>query len=166
MSVYEFPVFKGLSKDDVDELVNVAKRVTFDRGAILMREGDVRGGLFLLLRGKVQISVNGGGEARELAVIDAPAVLGEMEVLTRAGRAASVSALEAIEGLELAAEALDERIAAGDRATLTVFFNISRVLAGRLSAMNHRIAEIAQGAPAKSDELKAFQKKLLSDWSF
>ncbi len=28
------------------------------------------------------------------------------------------------------------------------------------------LAEIAAGAPAKGDELEAFQQMLLSDWSF
>lgn len=166
MNIYDFPVFKDLSRTDVDNLVNAAKRVELPSGHVLMREGERHGDLYFLLRGRVQVTVDGGGESRELAVIEAPAVLGEMEFLTHGGRAASVTVVDACECLELGADDLERRVRDGDSATLKVFFNISRVLAARLSAMNRRIAELAQGAPAKSDELKAFQKKLLSDWSF
>jgi CRP-like cAMP-binding protein len=166
MSLYEFPVFKGLSHTDIDNIMNAATRVQADKGTVLMREGETHGDLFFLLRGKVRVTVMSGDKPQELAVIEAPAVLGEMEYLTRAGRAASVSAVEAVECLKLAAEEIDRRIKDGDAGTLKVFFNISRVLASRLSAMNRRIAEIAAGAPAKGDELKAFQQMLLSDWSF
>lgn len=166
MSIYDFPVFKDLSRTDIDNLVNAATRVELPSGSVLMREGETHGDLYFLLRGTVQVTVNSAGESRELAVIEAPAVLGEMEFLTHRGRAASVTAVESAECLKLAADDLERRVRDGDSATLKVFFNISRVLASRLSAMNRRIAEIALGAPAKSDELKAFQKKLLSDWSF
>ncbi len=62
---------------------------------------------------------------------------------------------------------LQDQIRDGDTATLKVMYNVAKVIAGRLAAINDKLSEIRNGAvEVRSEELRDFQKKLFSDWTF
>ena len=53
--VADIPLFKGLAKEQLDEVVNSMADQTFDRGQTVLSEGEVAEGFFVLVQGKVKI---------------------------------------------------------------------------------------------------------------
>jgi CRP-like cAMP-binding protein len=53
--VADISLFKGLPKEQLDEVVNSMADQTFDRGQTVLSEGEVAEGFFVLVQGKVKI---------------------------------------------------------------------------------------------------------------
>ena len=53
--VADIPLFKGLAKEQLDEVVNSMADQTFDRGQTVLSEGEAAEGFFVLVQGKVKI---------------------------------------------------------------------------------------------------------------
>lgn len=53
--VADIPLFKGLRREQLDEVVNSMADQTFDRGQTVLSEGDAAEGFFVLVHGKVKI---------------------------------------------------------------------------------------------------------------
>ena len=53
--VSDIPLFKGLPKEQLDEVVNSMADQTFDRGQTVLSEGEAAEGFFVLVQGKVKI---------------------------------------------------------------------------------------------------------------
>jgi len=53
--VADIPLFKGLAKEQLDEVVNSIADQTFDRGQTVLSEGEAAEGFFVLVQGKVKI---------------------------------------------------------------------------------------------------------------
>lgn len=53
--VADIPLFKGLPKEQLDEVVNSMADQTFDRGQTVLSEGEAAEGFFVLVQGKVKI---------------------------------------------------------------------------------------------------------------
>ena len=103
----------------------------------------------------------------ELVRLAAPAVVGELELLTGEARTASVEVVAPSKLLALSHEMVEARIEDGDPAVLKVMLAISKALAGRLAAMTEKFIEIERdSSPSKSNELRNFREQLFSEWSF
>ena len=92
----ELPVFAGLPANVLTRLVATLQPVALASGATLMRAGEPGDALYILERGRLRVSLAVGGDEgegidRELA---APAVVGEMALVTGEPRSADVSAVE------------------------------------------------------------------------
>ena len=80
-----------LDGPDLDALARVAERAEYDRGAILMREGDRGDSLLVIATGTVDVTV--AGRSQTVATLGPGSVVGEMSLLTGAARSATVVAL-------------------------------------------------------------------------
>lgn len=168
MDYKDYPLFKMLNATQVDNFVSACGEITFRPNTTFIEQGDPGDRMYLVISGDLRVFLEkpGGGE-QELVTIQAPAVIGEIEMLTGDPRAASVKSLNEVRALEVRYEVLRRRIADGDPATLKVFFLIGRVLAHRLAAMNKKIAELGQkSSKVRLDDLHAFQQKLVNEWTF
>jgi CRP-like cAMP-binding protein len=90
----------------VDRLHAASRRVTFPRGAVLMRQGDLGQSMFTILSGKVAVSVHERGGEKEVAVLGPEDVVGEMSLLTGESRSATVVARSKVVALETPKAAL------------------------------------------------------------
>src|SRR5690242_5433836 len=84
---------------DPKELRLLAKTCTerqFPANSVLMKEGEAGAGLFILVEGKVRVTQDAGpgNPPRELVVLGAGEVIGEMSLLDDLPRSATVTALE------------------------------------------------------------------------
>ncbi len=97
MLLRNVPMFGKLDPDDLDELSTVVEERIYRAGEALCKEGDAGDAVFLIVKGKVRISIGGGpggaGE-RTLSELGAGACIGEMAALDEAPRSATVRALE------------------------------------------------------------------------
>jgi CRP-like cAMP-binding protein len=168
MDYKDYPLFKLLNATQVDNFVSACGEITFRPNTTFIEQGDPGDRMYLVLSGELRVFLDkpGGGE-QDLVTMQAPAVIGEIEMLTGDPRAASVKSLSEVRALEVRYDVLRRRIEDGDPATLKVFFQIGRVLACRLAAMNKKIAELGQkSSKVRLDDLHAFQQKLVNEWTF
>jgi voltage-gated potassium channel len=86
--------FEELTDDDLARVAKLGQRRSFAAGETLVERDTDRGGLFVLLSGRAQVEV--GGAVHELGPGD---FFGEMALLGRTRRSASVTASEPVEAL-------------------------------------------------------------------
>jgi hypothetical protein len=105
MLLRQVPIFTELDADDLEELSDIVEERIFAADAIVFREGDAGDAVYLIVRGRVQIYVGGGDRPEKvLNELGAGACIGEMAVLDREPRSASVRALERTRALRLPGE--------------------------------------------------------------
>ncbi|HEY4221085.1 MAG TPA: cyclic nucleotide-binding domain-containing protein, partial [Myxococcota bacterium] len=91
------PLFSGLAPDSFTALVHGMSAWEAEPGAIIVGEGDAGDSVFVVVRG--QVKVERGGVV--LATLGADSFFGEMALLSRHARAATVSAVGTAQLLEI-----------------------------------------------------------------
>jgi len=98
-------IFATASRPVLERLLGAATEASFARGVSIVREGEPADALYVLLDGEVDITARGeaGGPGHQLRTLTGPAYFGEIGVLERIPRTATVTALsdcrcERIEG--------------------------------------------------------------------
>jgi CRP/FNR family transcriptional regulator, cyclic AMP receptor protein len=133
------PLFDMLSPPEIGTLAELSRARRFARGDVVFREGDLGDCLFVLASGAVEVSARGEGKDRVLAVLEAPAAFGEMSLIDREVRSATVKAKDDCVALQLTAEnftAFRKR----SRDGFTLFLvNVARVLSSRLRETNQKL---------------------------
>lgn len=169
MSYHGFPLFRNLTDEQIDDFVTHCEEVTIPADEVFIQQ-DARGKkLYFFLEGDMNVFLSGDEEDEEhvVAHLEAPVVAGELEFLSGQPRTASVRTLTPARGLMIPFDRFMEQLENGDSASLRVFFNITKVLACRLEAMDRKFVELERQAPgARFDELKSFQQKLMNEWTF
>ena len=153
------PLFDGFSDSElarVDALM-VERRV--DEGAVIVREDEAATELFVVCRGRVEVTKRAPGSERDfrLTTLAAGASFGELSLVDRGARSASVRALEPTVLRVLPMQALDRTVQQEPALRLRLLDNLSIALAGRLrgvsevtaaalrSELDHAQARIAMG---------------------
>ncbi|HET8540597.1 MAG TPA: cyclic nucleotide-binding domain-containing protein [Anaeromyxobacter sp.] len=135
------PLFEMLSEAELRVLAELSRARAFAAGEVVFREGDAGDALFVLAHGEVEVltRAQGGGE-RPLAALAPPEAFGEMSLIDREVRSATVRARTECVALQLGAEnftAFRKR----SRDGFTLFLvNVARVLSSRLREANRRLA--------------------------
>jgi CRP-like cAMP-binding protein len=134
--------FEHLSSAELDVLGDLSMPVRFAPGETVLHEGEVGGALYVLASGQVEVVRRAtDGTEKVLAVLEAPAAFGEMSLIDREQRAATVRARSECVALQLTAGDLASfRKHSRDGFTLVVV-NIARLLSSRLREANARLAE-------------------------
>ncbi|MGE3313062.1 MAG: Crp/Fnr family transcriptional regulator [Limisphaerales bacterium] len=92
-SIRRLPLVAGLSTAGVQLLGQHVRESVIPAGHMVVREGDPGRHLFFIDRGLVRIFKEGRGKERELARLGEGGFFGEMGILIRDGRSASVQAM-------------------------------------------------------------------------
>jgi hypothetical protein len=103
------PLFRDFSVDEMVAVIQGLKLLSYERGAVILREGQGGGSLYMLTSGRVRAFKKGDdGKQNPLGDLKEGAFFGEMSILTGQPRMASVVALARCELLELDRPTLDE----------------------------------------------------------
>jgi CRP/FNR family transcriptional regulator, cyclic AMP receptor protein len=133
------------------KLLSIARPVSYVPGARLVRQGEPSKGAFILKKGIVeaQVGLPGGGTLAVAEFRDGD-MFGEMALVERGVCTASVFARTGVEGWFVARDDFRAMVASRDPAALEVQREITRVLAGKLRALNARVREhpAAEDRPA------------------
>ena len=89
----DVPFFAALDETTRLELARQLEPVHVAAGEVIFRQGDVGQGLFLVVSGRLRVSVAADGPERMLYDLGRGAIVGEMALLTDRPRAATVSAV-------------------------------------------------------------------------
>jgi hypothetical protein len=104
------PLFRDFSVDEMVAVIQGLKLLTFERGQVILREGQPGGSLYTLTSGRVRAFKKdpATGKQNQLGDLQEGAFFGEISILTGQPRIASVVALSRCELLELDRPTLDE----------------------------------------------------------
>ena len=135
-------LFSHVKKDSIELISRHFRKVTFDEGHIICREGDTGDSMFVILSGKVAVLRDIGWGERELSRMESPEVFGEMALLTEETRSATVKALERTECLQLDSESFDILL---DQDPLFAQ-QVAKFMTRRFSAMTQKTSDELLGA--------------------
>jgi CRP-like cAMP-binding protein len=93
------PLFAGLDRGQLENVLRVGHRVTFDAGQAIVERGDPGDAMYIVLSGAAEVDV--GGRFHRLERGD---FFGEMAVLAGKPREATVKAVERVEALRIPAD--------------------------------------------------------------
>jgi signal transduction histidine kinase len=117
--------FKGLSQPDLDHLCSMSKNVTIMPGEWLMREGDPGGSLYIIADGEFEVTKKSSGQEMVLAVRGPGEVIGEMSLLDKAPRSASVRALKETHAILISNEAVHQLLTTSASAAMAIFHTMT-----------------------------------------
>ena len=136
MLMTELPAFAGLSDFQKNTFVGACQARAVSAGEDLLSEEAAADSIFFVMEGRLRVHVGG----RELATLEAPCVIGELELFTDELRPVTVTALTAAETLYMPYAAFRQRLAGDDIAALKIAYNLAKVLAGRLAETDRVVA--------------------------
>src|SRR5580765_1884750 len=134
------PLFSELPRETCERLAAAARRQIFDDGEVLVSEGETGDSLFVLERGRVQVTKSGttvGTSYVVLARLKPGDFFGEMSLLTGAPRSATIAAEGNCDVLVLDRAALGPLLAA-DPSMAEI---LSQSLAARLAATEAKLED-------------------------
>jgi CRP-like cAMP-binding protein len=95
------PLFANIDTSRLKLLAFTSERLTFNAGAVLFREGDRGDSAYLILNGKVDVSVGSPNGEVVVAHVGANNIIGEMALLCEMPRTATITATEPLDTLKI-----------------------------------------------------------------
>ena len=92
LTLRRIPLFADLSPADLERLALIAEEAAFDDGVIIAREGELGEDMYIVTDGVIRVINDLGRNDVELARRTAGDVVGEMSIITRNPRMASLVA--------------------------------------------------------------------------
>jgi CRP/FNR family transcriptional regulator, cyclic AMP receptor protein len=133
----DFAIFRGLSPSEIFLLLKAARTVEFDAEEVILREGSVGDGFFLVLEGEVKLRKGPFDKPGEWGGrVGRGSVLGEMAFLLHVPRSMTVVAASACKLIQIDSEAFNELLEANLTAPYKLIRNIAITLAERLHALD------------------------------
>jgi CRP-like cAMP-binding protein len=118
------PLFAGCSEEDLLTIAQIAKEAEFGGDEVLFEQGDAGGQFFVLLDGRVDVSRDG----KSIDTLRSGDFFGEIALITKAPRNATVTAIEPLRTLVIEAEDFRELLQQSPK----VFYKVFVVLARRV----------------------------------
>lgn len=122
---------------DIKLLAKCGKMNTYPRGRVICREGQAGNCMYIILKGRVTVTINSASEHPEIVdVLNAGSFFGEMALLEGKPRTATVSAeMEDVIALEVDKDSFPELLKNAPQIAY-------KIMAGLNDRLNHMIAEI------------------------
>jgi CRP/FNR family cyclic AMP-dependent transcriptional regulator len=136
------PLFEMLSQPELEVLAELSKLRRYAPGDIVFEEGDLGDSLYVIVMGQLDVvkRVDPSGE-RLLATLKDRDFFGEMSLVDKEYRSATVRAKSEAQLLQLSAENLVAFRRTYKDGFAFLLINIARVLSGRLRETNQLLAQ-------------------------
>lgn len=152
-------ILSELADGDVDWLMSHGVRETHSAGAVLIVEGRPIDVLYILLDGRLRVSLDALG-GREVAVLQRGEILGELSFLDSRPPSATVTALDEVSVLSVPRRALADKLQNDAPFAARFYRALGVFLASRLRSTQLRLgygsgatAEGVAGSAAEQDEI-------------
>jgi signal transduction histidine kinase len=139
------PLFEGLSDEELQRLMDMAEPVPLRAGDVLMRQGDLGDAAYVVIRGEFEVQKQSGQSMIKIDVRSPGDVVGEMALLSRTSRTASVIAKTDGETLRIPSEAFEELLTSSSTAALAVLRWVMARLAQNESLLHQQEKMAALG---------------------
>jgi hypothetical protein len=100
----QLDLFTGSARSTIEMLAASAEEQLVPAGTAIIRQGDPADALWILVEGRLQVSIDVDGDQRELPPVDAPGYVGELGLLRGEPRSATVVAAADSRLLRIAGE--------------------------------------------------------------
>ncbi len=131
------PDLAMLTDDEAVSLLRRAGELRFDKGAVVLREGDVGESMIVIDEGTVDVKQ---GE-RLIATLQPGATIGEMALLDPAPRSATVIATSSVVAYEIPRAALWDLLATGDTGATKMLQGLTATVCARLENVNKLVQD-------------------------
>ncbi len=149
----ELSFFKNFPPEVVQSLQKVAEVVKFNRGDVIIKQGDRNNALYFLLNGLLDVVVDGGQVAQLKTEGD---LIGEMSLISQQESSATIKAETSGALLKIDGDALHRLTSKAGSGVTSLYKIYSDILVQKLYATNQRAKKIEQFAI----ELEAAQDRL------
>lgn len=138
----ESPLFDNLLPTELSMVADLFRAQSFAAGEVVFKQGDVGDSVYVIANGSVEVLGKGSaGKEQLIATMDAPMFFGEMSLIDKEYRSATVRARTATQLLMLTSENLHIFAKAYRNGFTWMVVNIARVLSTRLRDVNKRLTE-------------------------
>jgi CRP-like cAMP-binding protein len=135
------PVFNGMGMECLLRTLAVAEYYPVKAGEVVFNEDDIGDSFFVVVAGEVRVEKQRNGKPVELARLGAGECFGEMALVGKHVRSATVRALTDVTTMRF----YRERVDANSESAYLIYRNIARILAGRLDESSEMLAELVGG---------------------
>ncbi len=132
------PLFEMLSGGELARLSELARQRHYAAGDLIFEEGELGDSLFVIVRGEAEVLRREADTQRLLTVLGPPAFFGEMSVIDKEYRSATLRARTEADLLQLTMQDLGAFRKAHPDGFTFVVINIARILSARLREANAR----------------------------
>ena len=140
--IRKIPLFKGLSPSQIQKVLNLCATCTFQPGEIVCEEGAQSDEIYILISGELAVVTKDG---IPLATIATVTTVGEMGVMTREVRSATVRAVQPSRILIIQKNQLAYLMRADRDIQVHIYQNIIHILATRVRRSNEqRVSNLAE----------------------
>lgn len=133
------PIFSGMSVDCLMRTLAMAEQVSVQAGAAVFNEGETGDSFFVLISGEVRVEKISQKQSVELARLGAGHCFGEMSLVGRHLRSATVRALQNCVLMRFQREQID----ANPESAHLIYRNIAGILASRLESSSTQLAGLS-----------------------
>jgi CRP-like cAMP-binding protein len=145
------PSLAGYPDAELELLASVAQPVTIPAGGLVCREGQAGQSCFIVVRGSIDVFKTLGAGDRVLATLGPGAMVGQMALVDRAPRSASVRARTDTIALELSREVFERLLHAHSPFALRFQHQIAVAGIRQLRTALDRVALLASQRPARPE---------------
>jgi hypothetical protein len=129
------PLFENLAPGDIKQVAALAQEESFSEGVNIVQEGDIGDVMFIILSGEVRVLVTQGKKEVEIARRKAGEYVGEMALISREPRSATVSAVGNVRALAIDQKSFESLLRDRPDASLAVI----QVLCERLQEASAKV---------------------------
>jgi CRP-like cAMP-binding protein len=141
-------ILKPLSSQERQEVARSLVRRAYAPGELAVRRGDAGDSMFLIHRGRVEILVpDASGQPKQVAVLGAGNIFGEMSLFTGEARTADVRALEELDLLVIQKPAVERLLMENDK--LAQAFSVT------IAERQARLTEISRAVPEEEKRMQS-----------
>jgi CRP/FNR family transcriptional regulator, cyclic AMP receptor protein len=135
------PLFEMLSNQELEYVADLSRPKRYAAGQTVFEEGELGDSLYVIAQGEVEVVRRGAdGTPKVIAVLGPPEFFGEMSLIDKEYRSATVKAKSDCTLLHLTAENLTTFRKQHRDGFTFVIINIARMLSARLREANTRLA--------------------------
>jgi CRP-like cAMP-binding protein len=155
------PCLEAFTNNELKTLVKVAPPKTYKAMSNLCREGEPGNSCFILVRGSVQVIRKMSGHERVLATLGMGATVGQMALVDRSPRSATVKALDECVVLELQRKVFDRLLEANSSVAMRFQDQIAVAGIRQLRMANERLSDLLKQAASapKTPQPRASKKQ-------
>jgi signal transduction histidine kinase len=114
------PLFQGLSDEELQQLMDMAESVSLRPGEILIKQGEPGDSAYVVINGEFEVQKQSGQSLIKIDVRNPGDVVGEMALLSRAPRNATLTAKTDGEVLRIPQEAFEKLLSSSTTAAMAV----------------------------------------------
>ncbi len=126
------PLLADLNNDDMKRLADITNEVSFNKGEKVFTERDIGDSLFMITSGSVRVIKKGSEGSEEIARLNSGQHFGEIAIIDKDNRSATVEALEYTNLLKIEHGKLEAFLAQNDDLASRVYKTFAKYLCRRL----------------------------------